>query len=117
VKFKYPHADIKADFDLLSMVLQNMLFNAIDAIEETDDETGIVEVVYSKDESNHILTVTDTGKPFEDKEKLFEAFASTKTKGHGLGLTLSLQIVEAHDGAITLCENKKGFVITLPKKD
>lgn len=119
IDFRYdlPAADITADFDLLSMVLQNMLFNAIDAIEETDDETGIVEVVYSDDGANHVLTVTDTGKPFEDAEKLFEAFASTKTKGHGLGLTLSLQIVEAHGGHITLNDTQKGFVIALPKKD
>ena len=117
IEFSYtlPHVKIRADFDLLSMVLQNMLFNAIDAIEETDDESGVVEVVYSDDGEYHVLTVTDTGKPFEDAGKLFEAFASTKTKGHGLGLTLSLQIVEAHGGSISLNEAKKGFVIKLPK--
>jgi len=119
IDFRYhlPPATIKADFDLLSMVLQNMLFNAIDAIEETDEETGVVEVNYTEDATDHILTVTDTGKAFEDPGKLFEAFASTKTKGHGLGLTLSLQIIEAHRGSITLCDTKKGFVIRLPKEE
>jgi len=113
--YDLPQIHIKADFDLLSMVLQNMLFNAIDAIEESDDEKGVVEILYSSDKKSHIITVTDSGKPFVDAEKLFEAFASTKTKGHGLGLTLSLQIIEAHKGSIQLNEEKKGFVIKLPK--
>jgi len=117
IAFEYdlPEKEMKADFDLISMVLQNMLFNAIDAIEETDEEQGTVAFAYHENASHHILTVTDTGKPFEDPGKLFEAFASTKTKGHGLGLTLSLQIIEAHNGSITLCEDKKGFLIRLPK--
>lgn len=117
IDFHYdlPPREIKADFDLISMVLQNMLFNAIDAIEEGEEEKGVVEFAYREDATHHILTVADTGKPFEDPGKLFEAFASTKTKGHGLGLTLSLQIIEAHHGSIALCDNKKGFVIRLPK--
>jgi len=107
---------IRADFDLLSMVLQNMLFNAIDAIEETEADKGHVRISYAPEAAWHVLTVIDSGKPFENPGKLFEAFASTKVKGHGLGLTLSLQIVEAHGGSITLHESEKGFVIRLPNQ-
>lgn len=113
--YSLPQITIKADFDLLSMVLQNMLFNAIDAIEDGDFEKGIVEIIYQEDEEHHIITVTDSGKPFEDVNKLFEAFVTTKTKGNGLGLTLSLKIIEAHKGTLAINKGKKGFVIKLPK--
>ena len=111
--YNLPQTKIKADFDLLGIVFQNMLFNAIDAIEESEQEIGEIEIIYTKDDNNHIFYVYDNGKAFENPEKLFEAFVSTKTKGHGLGLTLSLQIIKAHGGKIELCNDKKGFKISL----
>ena len=109
-----PDIEIKADFDLLLLVLQNMIFNAIDAIEEDEKETGIIEVLYEKKDNYHIINIYDSGKNFEDKNILFEAFKSTKTKGNGLGLALSLEIIKAHGGKIELSSQKKGFKIYLP---
>jgi two-component system, NtrC family, sensor kinase len=106
---------MKADFDLLSMVLQNMLFNAIDAIEEDELEEGTINVNYIKNDNKHQFIVTDSGIAFKDTSKLFEAFSSTKVKGNGLGLLLSKQIIEAHQGRISLYEKSKGFVITIPQ--
>lgn len=57
----------------------------------------------------------DDGKPIENKNILFEPFKTTKTKGNGLGLALSLQIIQAHNGKIELLENPKGFEISLPR--
>ena len=113
--FNLTKEPIEADLDLLSMVFQNMLFNAIDAIEESDIEAGIIKFEYIKDKKNHIFKIVDNGSEFEDKDKLFEAFASTKTKGHGLGLTLSLKIIQAHNGKIELLTDEKGFLISIPK--
>ena len=116
IEFYYslPKTSLKADFDLLGMVLQNMIINAIDAIEESDDDEGLIEILYETEGVYHTLKVYDSGKDFEDKEILFQAFKSTKTKGNGLGLALSKQIIDAHRGDIELCNKKKGFIISLP---
>jgi two-component system NtrC family sensor kinase len=112
--FFMPNIEIKADFELLLLVLQNLIFNAIDAIEEDNKDEGLVEIIYEKKEQNHIFHIYDSGIPFENKNILFDAFKTTKTKGNGLGLALSLQIIQAHNGNITLSENKKGFDIQIP---
>ncbi len=110
-----PHIEIKADFDLLLLVLQNIIFNAIDAIEEDEKDEGIIEVLYENSKNYHIINIYDSAKDFEDKDILFKPFKSTKTKGNGLGLALSKEIIEAHNGKIELSTQKKGFKIYLPK--
>lgn len=116
-RFDFPDSPITADHDLLTIVLQNFLFNAIDAIEENDEdgeEEGLVEFQYHRTEDVHHFRIYDNGKPIDNKAMLFEPFKSTKTKGHGLGLALSMQIIAAHEGEIRLLPgDKKGFEITL----
>lgn len=114
--FNFECDSFEADFDLLCIVLQNFLFNAIDAIEESEDEKGIIEICCVKDSQNAIFKIYDSGKPIENPEILFEPFKSTKLKGNGLGLALSLQIIEAHGGRIALMEGeRKGFEILIPQ--
>jgi len=114
--FFLPDFEIKADFDLLLLVLQNMIFNAIDAIEEDDTDEGLIEILYENSDHYHIINIYDNGKDFENKDILFEPFKSTKTKGNGLGLALSLEIIKAHNGKIEIADKKKGFKIYLPKQ-
>ncbi|MDR0664977.1 MAG: two-component sensor histidine kinase [Helicobacteraceae bacterium] len=109
--FNLPNEAINADFDLIALALQNMIFNAIDAIEEREGESGAIAVSHAKEGGVHILEIIDDGKPFESNARLFEAFYTSKTKGHGLGLILTRQIIEAHGGSIALLEGKKGFLI------
>jgi len=113
--FDLPHVEIKADFELLNLVLQNFIFNAIDAIEECEKENGNVSISFVENSEYVILHVKDDGKPIENKNILFEPFKTTKTKGNGLGLALSLQIIQAHNGKINLLEEPKGFEIKIAK--
>ena len=113
--FDLPHVEIKADFELLNLVLQNFIFNAIDAIEECENESGNVSITYVQDSEFMLLHVKDDGKPIENKNILFEPFKTTKTKGNGLGLALSLQIIQAHNGRINLLDDPKGFEIRIPR--
>ena len=102
------------DFDLLLMLFSNFLINAIDAIELDDEEEGIVALSYENDGEFHHFYIYDSGVPIENQKTLFEAFKSTKVKGNGLGLILSKQIANAHDGDVLLCEgNKKIFEIKI----
>ena len=116
IEFIYflPEIEILADFELLLLVLQNIIFNAIDAIEEDENEEGIIEILYEKDDKYHYFHIYDTGIPFENKNILFNPFKTTKTKGNGLGLVLSQQIISAHNGKITISNRKKGFDIKIP---
>ena len=99
---------LNADKDLLEMMFTNFLTNAIDAIELSEKESGIVRISYENDGEYHIFHIYDNGVPIEDPDSLFEAFKSTKVKGNGLGLILSRQIAQAHGGDVYLvpCEQK-----------
>ncbi len=110
--FTNKNSIIYADYDLLLLVFQNLVFNAIDSIEESKVEKGIVKTLYE----NNQFKILDNGDDFEDKNILFEPFKSTKTKGHGLGLALSKEIIEKHEGKIELYNKEKGFKIILPNK-
>jgi len=62
---------------------------------------------------------TGTGIPEDIRDKIFEAFFTTKSdvKGVGLGLSVCFGIIRQHDGEITV-ESEVGegttFIITLP---
>mgnify|MGYP000025150034 CR=1 FL=1 len=105
-EFTLPDINIQGDFELISMVIQNMIFNAIDAIEDTRDDTGLIRVYLDEDDGYFYLAVEDSGAPIADKSMLFDPFKTTKTKGNGLGLALSLQIANAHGGKIEIGEPK-----------
>jgi two-component system, NtrC family, sensor kinase len=118
IRFELPHGDftIEGDIDLLSMLFTNFIFNAIDAIEEDDNEEGEVHVIYEDDGDFHIFKVYDSGVPIKNKKALFQAFQSTKEKGNGLGLVLSAQIAQAHGGEVSLLDtDEKCFQIKLRK--
>ena len=113
VHVQLPHIQFLGDKDLLCMVFQNLLFNAIDAIEEDDNEAGRVDVNYEKQDDSHKIIFMDSGIEVENPNILFEPFKSTKIKGNGLGLSLSLQIIEVHGGSISLEQKPKAFVVRL----
>jgi PAS domain S-box-containing protein len=65
------------------------------------------------------ISVRDNGPGLEpeQKERIFEPFYTTKTKGTGLGMAIARRIIEAHDGDISVGDtNQKGahIVVTLP---
>jgi len=116
IKFIYPEENftLTADKDLLEMLFSNFIINAIDAIELDDEDEGVVEISHKSDEKYHYFYIHDSGIAIEDKKELFEAFKSTKVKGNGLGLVLSRQIAEAHDGNVDLLDSeRKCFEIKL----
>jgi two-component system NtrC family sensor kinase len=65
------------------------------------------------------VTFSDSGKGIADtnREKIFEAFFTTKAKGTGLGLHLTKKMLQENGGEISLTQraNPTTFTIYLPK--
>ena len=104
----------------LNQAFMNVLLNAIEAV----DRFGLIKVVVREEGKNVVISIQDDGPGIHDdiKEKVFEAFYTTKDKQEsaGLGLSISLGIVEKHNGTIEIKDNDpKGtnVVINLPKQD
>ncbi len=109
---------IWADKDLLLRVFNNLIKNALQSI--MAGTTGEIEIILSEQLSTYTVTVKDNGmgiKPSE-RDKIFVPYFTTKSKGTGLGLAMSKQIVEGMNGKIWFeSELKVGttFFITFPK--
>jgi two-component system, NtrC family, nitrogen regulation sensor histidine kinase NtrY len=97
-----PDVAIEADEDQLDQVMINLLQNAVDAADETD---GRVEMGWSAGEDELEVWVADEGPGLASAANLFVPFFTTKPHGSGIGLALSRQIVEAHQGSLVL-ENR-----------
>ena len=117
IDFKFDFVDKMCliDKDLMQIALQNFVFNAIDAIEEGEKENGEVSLSAQILDDSIVFKIKDNGKDFDDPNLLFEPFATTKLKGNGLGLALSLEIIKAHQGDITLDAPNKEFSIFIKR--
>ena len=113
---------VDADRDRLSQVIHNLLDNAL---KFTSHQQMIIVIVDKKEEQGQVIvSVKDTGTGIAEKilPKLFSKFSvSNSTTGTGLGLYISKNIIEAHDGRIwaenNSDENGATFSFTLPIAD
>ncbi|MEG4517785.1 ATP-binding protein [Microcoleus sp. AT9b-C3] len=116
----------------LNQVFMNLLSNAIDALEESNEGRSFEDIV---DQPNRILIKTTktkkqwvqiaiadngTGIPEKARSRLFDPFFTTKPvgKGTGLGLSISYQVVKEKHGGKLWCDSTPGkgtkFVIEIP---
>lgn len=101
--------------DLLTWALENLLKNALDAI-DSDSPTAAITVRGSANGRWVMLDVTDTGKGIEKKdlEEVFKPGFSTKRRGWGLGLTLTRRIIaEYHEGRVFVLKSAPGEGTTM----
>ena len=103
---------------LFEWVIENLVKNALDALQGH----GEVSVTIGEDNKYVWVDVSDTGKgiPKSKWKRIFEPGYTTKTRGWGLGLSLSRRIVEEyHNGKIAVVESELGkgttFRVTLKK--
>lgn len=112
--------DIKVDCrsGQIEQVLVNIINNAKDAISQLDDKWIKIQVKDSVEATRIFITDSGTGIPEDHRERIFEAYYTTKGKGEGtgLGLHISKKILEEHNGNlfIDLNQNHTCFVIELP---
>ncbi|BCY06951.1 ATP-binding protein [Actinoplanes sp. L3-i22] len=111
---------ITGDKTLLRQLLQNLVDNAIKY--RHPDRAPRVRISCSVEPDGWHLTVTDNGIgiPVEHRDRIFDMFAQVdpnSRKGHGIGLSTCLRIVERHNGAIQLDDSPTGGTVvklTLP---
>jgi signal transduction histidine kinase len=111
---------VNANRELLEWVFENLLKNAIDAINKND---GIIRIKTEHIRPDNIIRIqiSDNGKgiSWESQKKVFSPGFTTKRRGWGLGLTLAKRIIEDyHKGEIYIrwSQKEKGtmFYVDLP---
>lgn len=108
----------KINLQLFSWVIENLVKNAIDAMEGK----GKIALAITENEKNVAITIADTGKgiPKHLQHNIFTPGFTTKKRGWGLGLSLAKRIIEDyHNGKIAVLKSEMGkgttFAITLKK--
>jgi two-component system, NtrC family, sensor kinase len=109
--------ELTGDTQLLAEVFMNILLNAIDAVEER----GRIAVSSERSDDRVLVHVRDDGMGIDPEHlaHIFDPFFTTKgpKEGTGLGLSVSMGIVEAHGGHIRVRSTPgKGaeFTVELP---
>lgn len=113
---------IMGDVNMLSTVFRNLISNAI-KYSEKDDE---IEVDIKENAHSVAVSIKDSGigMTSEIKDQLFDKNnrpqrrGTLSEKGTGLGLLLCKELVEAHNGTITVISeenNGSEFIVNLPK--
>lgn len=108
---------INASAPLFEWVMENLIKNAVDAMEGH----GSIHVAVFETSNRAVIEVTDNGKgiPRKNHKNIFKPGYTTKKRGWGLGLTLAKRIIEQyHRGRIFVKESTPGvgttFRIELP---
>jgi signal transduction histidine kinase len=111
---------VMADRVQLQQVILNLVTNAIEAMREVPDAWRVLILGARKWHAHSVLvTVSDTGIGLDPthRDRIFDAFYTTKREGIGMGLAISRSIVEAHAGRIWVTPNQgrgEMFCLTLP---
>ncbi|WP_442872869.1 ATP-binding protein [Aurantimonas sp. C2-3-R2] len=92
------------DIRLLSQAFGNLVKNAVEALEATEDIEGRIVIRAEPGLDRHIVEIIDNGRGFprEDRDRLLEPYMTTREKGTGLGLAIVRKIIEDHGGTIAL---------------
>jgi signal transduction histidine kinase len=94
---------IFADRIQLQQVVLNLVLNGIDALASTDDRERQLNIRSEQDDPRTVmLSVEDSGQGIDTdiKDRIFEAFFTTKSHGMGMGLSICRSIIASHGGRL-----------------
>ena len=105
---------INCDAVKFDAVFINLVVNSIQAM----NNGGEIEIKIFEENNFAIIKFIDSGDGIGDEDigKVFEPLFTTKQKGTGLGLASCKNIVEQHNGEISVSNNPTTFTISLPKE-
>ena len=110
---------IWVDENQIRQVLLNLVQNAEQAMAESSSDARMLTLRLGESGGRVRLEVSDSGPgiPPAVLPRIFDPFFTTKSTGTGLGLWVSLTIVEQHGGELTAVNRPEGgasFVVMLP---
>jgi signal transduction histidine kinase len=118
-----PAPVVKANRTLLDWALENLVKNAVDALQATGGEISL-RVARGPIPGTAMVEISDNGPgvPWALRKRIFETGVSTKPQGWGVGLSLARRIVEEnHGGSLELVASEPGtgttFRVTLAASD
>jgi two-component system nitrogen regulation sensor histidine kinase NtrY len=93
---------IQADAEMIEQVLINLVKNAMESLLQNPD--GKIELNGKYEDQAIIIEVIDNGPGIipEAINRIFVPFFTTKKTGSGIGLALSRQIMQMHNGSLTV---------------
>jgi len=106
---------IDADIGRVRQILHNLIRNATEALENTDN--GQIDVHVSVAEFDGVnvvqIKVEDNGPGFAEGslDQVFDPYVTTKPKGTGLGLAIVKKLVEEHVGSIRAYNRSEGGAV------
>ena len=103
---------IEGDYNRLKQVFINIVKNSIEAIKEK----GTITITTHSLKDKYYIEIEDTGSGMDEYtlSKVKEMFFTTKVKGSGLGVSLSNEIIKAHNGSIDYASKQnKGTKVTI----
>lgn len=99
------------DFKQISQVVLNLIQNSEDLM----DTEGKISISATHTEADIVVRIADNGPGIPEKnlDRVFKNFFTTKSEGLGLGLAASRQIIEAHNGSISLDNRPEGGAVAV----
>lgn len=98
----------------IEQVMFNLVRNAIDAIEAAAPDERRIELTCERSQDGFCLVhIADTGDGVDDevRDTLFHPYVTTKSRGLGMGLSISRTIIEAHGGRLWVDDAATGGAI------
>ena len=91
---------VEGDYNRLNQVLINMIKNSVEALD--NQNKPLININYEIIDNNFKIIIKDNGSGIseEDLKRIKEPFYTTKKNGTGLGVSLSQEIIEAHNGKL-----------------
>ena len=107
VRVALPNLAIRADAAQIEMVLLNLIKNAVESMEDIEQPT--IQLEAESVGTRVVIRVIDNGPGIEPEalEQIFIPFYTTKKTGSGIGLSLSRQIMQLHNGQLTAFSTPK----------